>query len=169
MEVTFTLRDEKVNIYALTQGYGDYHQIFLCKKSVLPDDRIGPFVLDIKSSNPQYELSNKGECLLAFISSKQYSFNYAAYIDCYIEFKVSDNVFKELCTKGYFDIWEPGAPMKYFEGRSTGYLMVLRVYKLRQSVPEILQERGRKGRNFYYRLTQPHWALGLLSSIALSS
>jgi 5-methylcytosine-specific restriction endonuclease McrA len=110
--------------------------------------------LDIKSSNPQYELSSKGEQLLQAISSTQNGFNYAAFIDSYIEFKVSDIVFKELCTNGYFDIWDPGAPMKYFEGKSTGYLMVLRVYKLYDSVPEELLERGRSGRHFYYRLTE---------------
>jgi len=124
------------------------------QKSELPDS-LDPFILDIKSSNPQYKLSSKGNDLLSLISSKEYSFNYLAFIDSYIQFKVTETTFEKLCNNGYFDIWEPGAPLKYFEGKDIGYLMLLRVYKLKESIPNNLLDKGRRGRNFYFKLTKP--------------
>lgn len=158
MNVKFALRDEKVNIYALTRGFNDYLQIFLCKKSTLPANRVGPFVLDVKASAPKYELSEKGKALQEMISGKKHQHDYIAFIDSFIKFAVNKDVFVKLCSNGWFDIWEPQAPFRYFEDREVGYLMVLRVYKLKGVVPECLLDRGKKGRHFYFQLSEPYIA-----------
>lgn len=156
--INFALRDEKVNIHSLTEGFDDYHQIFLCKKTTLSEDRVGPFILDVKASAPKYELSAKGKALQKMISGRSHQHNHIAYIDSYIKFDVTGDVLVKLCSDGWFDIWEPQAPFQYFEGRKIGYLMVLRVYKLKEAVPECLLDRGKKGRNFYFELSEPYMA-----------
>lgn len=156
LNINFALRDEKVNIHSLTEGFNDYHQIFLCKKSTLPEDRIGPFVLDVKASDPKYPLSDKGKTMQKWLSTRSHRHNHIAYIDSYIKFAVTKDVFVRLCSGGWFDIWEPQAPFQYFEGRDIGYLMVLRVYKIKEAVPECLLDRGKKGRHFYFQLSEQY-------------
>jgi len=55
MEIEFAFRDEMANIFAMTYGkvgFDDSIQILICKKKPLPENRLGPFLLDCKKSTP---------------------------------------------------------------------------------------------------------------------
>ena len=44
--------------------------------------------------------------------------------------------------------------MKYFRGCEEGYITLFRIYELRSEVDERLLERGRRGRNSFFRLSE---------------
>lgn len=55
---------------------------------------------------------------------------------------------------GFFSVWTNEAPYKYFNGAKEGYLILFRVYKIKNAIDEVLLEKGRKGRNFYFGLNK---------------
>lgn len=153
MQIKYALRDEKVNIFAMTEGgiQSEYpFQIILCKRSPIPGRR-NRFLLDAKKSDSQFELSDTGRDYNNKISAMEYEHNFAAVIDCQLKIKVEKELFEKICTDGFFSIWKPEAPVKYFEGLEEGYLVLFRVYRLRGRVDESLLKKGRKGRNYYFR------------------
>lgn len=99
-------------------------------------------------------MSIYGERYNDHIGDLNYSLEYVAYIDSYIKFKVTKEILESLCSKGFFNIWDPIAPFNYFEGSEFGYLLLLRVYKIKELIPDYLLDKGRSGRNFYYKLTE---------------
>lgn len=152
-KVDYAFRDEKVNIFAMTFGglFNKYpYQIMLCKKDLL--QRKGPYVLDPKRSNSRYDLSEKGILYFNKMKNIHYDLRYIAYVDAEIKVKITLDLFKELSKEGFFSIWTPESPYKYFEGAKEGYLVLFRVYKSNNTLDETLLEKGRKGRNFYFGL-----------------
>lgn len=123
---------------------------------MLNEDRAGPFLLDPKRSETSYELSIKGNIYRNYIDNQKFELEYVAYIDSYIKFEVTIDILDKICKQGFFEIWDPIAPYNYFEGLEYGYLVIFRVYKIKDTVPEILLTKGRSGRNFYYKLGQPY-------------
>lgn len=159
MEIEFAFRDEMVNIFAMTHGkFGADNniQILICKKKPLPDNRLGPFLLDCKKSLPVYKLSDTGIDYQTRIYSRKLDLRYIAYVDCQIEVKIEYKLFEMLSNHKYFSIWDPSAPMKYFEGFIKGYLVLLRVYEIIDIISDNYLDKGRKGRNFYYKLNEPY-------------
>lgn len=153
VQIKYTLRDERINILAMTDGKvpaKHSHQVILCKKSPIPDKR-KIFLLDAKKSEAQYKLSDAGNEYLSTISTREYRLNYVSYIDSQIKVPVSRELFEILKDEGYFSIWEPDAPVNYFADLKEGYLVLFRVYRIRDAVDEELLEDGRKGRNYYFK------------------
>ncbi|HWQ22234.1 MAG TPA: hypothetical protein VN478_05865, partial [Clostridia bacterium] len=64
-------------------------------------------------------------------------------------------VFAGLCSEGWFSLWNPSAPLAYFDGLRDGYLALMRVSRLDSEIPEQLLEHGRSGANFIYYLDPP--------------
>lgn len=159
MKVTQALRDEQINIFAMTYGgVGTIytHQFLLCKKTQFPKSgKNNLFLLDSKRSLPQYKLSDIGRKYLSSISDRVFELKYIALVDCNIKVRISIELFNVLYDKGYFSVWNPKAPLQYFDGKEEGYLLICKVYKCNNSVEDRLIKRGRKGRNFYYNLEQP--------------
>lgn len=154
--VRFALRDEYVNIMAITRGGVEAkynYQILLCKKSPISNEN-GLFLLDAKKSASTYDLSATGKKYYSSLTDKEsdYVQEYAARIDSQLKIKVDPELFNQLYEKGFFSIWTPEAPLKYFEGCETGYLVIFKVFKLKQPVSESFLEKGRKGRNYLFRL-----------------
>jgi superfamily II DNA or RNA helicase/HKD family nuclease len=154
--IKFALRDEHVNIMAMTRGGVEVkynYQILLCKKSPITNEN-GLFLLDAKKSASTYDLSATGKKYYSALTEKEsdYIHEYAARIDSQLKIKIDPELFNQLYKKGFFSIWTPEAPLKYFEERETGYLVIFKVFKLKQPVSEKLLEKGRKGRNFIFRL-----------------
>jgi hypothetical protein len=59
--------------------------------------------------------------------------------------------FTDLSDNNFFTLWEPSAPMKYFEGKDTGYLFVFKVYELKKEINDCLLS-NRSCLNYYFSL-----------------
>jgi superfamily II DNA or RNA helicase len=156
IEIKYALRDEIVNIFAMTHGglAGNFsHQIMICKKKPFPENR-KVFVLDCKKSKSIYGLSQMGKDYYEVIKDEDFGLDYVAIIDDQIKIKPSLELFERLREEGLFGVWEAEAPFKYFKGEEEGYLILFRVYKLRESVPVELLEKGRLGRNYFFGLSE---------------
>lgn len=82
-EINYALRDEKLNIFAMTYGLvsnSSSKQIIICKKSRFADDNLGPYLLDPKTSKVTYTASIIGTQYEQQISEIQYQFRYIAFI-----------------------------------------------------------------------------------------
>ncbi len=156
LQIVYALRDEKVNIFAMTKGipYSTYtHQLILCKKLMLT--RLGPFVLDPKTSKPEFKLSSYGKNYQNQIWEENYEFKFIAYVDSQIKIKISYSLFEDLEREGFFSLWHPEAPFSYFKDKEEGHLVLFNVFRISNEISESLLKKGRKGRNFYYALDQP--------------
>lgn len=154
-DIRFALRDEIVNIFAMTYGDipGAYsHQIMLCKKSKMPENRRGPFLLDSKRSASAHKLSEAGYDYYDRIKNFKYNLKYIAYIESEIKVKISLDLFEEITSAGFFPIWSPEAPYKYFNGQDEGYIVLFRVFEINTDIDENFLMKGRSGRNFYFNL-----------------
>lgn len=156
IEIKYALRDEKINIFAMTEGnlpsrYSN--QILICKKQSIPENR-RIFLLDAKRTTTIYMLSKFGEKYMDSIKNIDYNHNYVAIVDSQIKIKVSREIFEALNLEGFFSIWEPDSPVKYFENQSEGYIVLFRVYKIKDNIDEEILENGRHGRNYYFRLSE---------------
>ncbi len=156
--VRFALRDEYVNVMAMTRGGVEAkykYQVITCKKSPISNEN-GLFLLDAKKSAPTYNLSIIGKNYNESLTEKhsEHEQEYAARIDSQLKVKVNPELFNQLYKEGLFPIWAPEAPLKYFEGCEIGYLVIFRVFKLNRIVSDGLLEKGRKGRNYIFRLNE---------------
>ena len=157
MSIEFALRDEKINIFAMTYGNINSkmpYQIMLCKKEPFKKNRMGPFILDTKKSSTNFQLSSIGSSYLKDIENKNYMPKFIAFVDEQIKININKDLFDKICKNGFFQIWNPEGPMKYFEGKQEGYIILFRVYELENPIDENLLEKGRKGRNYYYGLSK---------------
>ena len=127
------------------------YEIMLCKKQKLP---ARPYLLDVKKSNSTFALSENGRAYQNKVKDKDLPLKYIAYIDSYIKIKVDEKLFESLYNNGLFSTWIPEGPMKYFRGCEEGYITLFRIYELRSEVDERLLERGRRGRNSFFRLSE---------------
>lgn len=137
MSIEFALRDEKVNVFAMTYGNVSSkmsHQFILCKKKPFSKDRKGPFLLDSKKSSNTFKLSNIGEEYLKEIKDKELDLKYIAYVEDQIEINLKEDIdiIDRICEEGYFQVWNPGAPKQYFKGLDIGYLIFLGCMKLKK-------------------------------------
>ena len=92
MNIEFALRDEKINILAMTYGNVNSkmsHQIMLCKKEPFKKNRMGPFILDIKKSSTNFQLSNVGCNYLKEIENKEYMHRFIAVVDEQIKLNIN--------------------------------------------------------------------------------
>lgn len=156
--VRFALRDEYVNVMAMTRGGVDAkynYQVLICKKSPISNEK-GLFLLDAKKSASTYDLSRIGKNYYKSLNEKnsEYVQEYVARIDSQLKIKVNPELFNQLYEEGLFSIWTPEAPLKYFQGCEIGYLILFRVFKLEHTVPESLLVKGRKGRNYLFGLSE---------------
>lgn len=156
MQVEMAWRDERVNVFALsgvTAGLELEPQLFVCKKRPVADH--GPFALDPARGRARYQLSPLGALLQERVTHMDYPLRYVAEVDEYLRIPVTYAVFSGLCAEGWFALWNPSAPLAYFEGRQEGYLALMRISIMDSAVPEQLLQRGRSGSNFVYYLDQP--------------
>lgn len=153
IKIRQALRDELINIYMMTEGvsaYPKYAQVFLCKRNSIPEtQKDGYFLLDAKKSYPIYEMTDFGQNIVGGIDLPQA--NYVAKVNCQLKINVSKEIFINLNTD-YFPVWKPEAPKKYLDGITTGYLVVFRVYSIKELIDISLLEKGRKGRNSVFGL-----------------
>ncbi|MHB1153517.1 MAG: hypothetical protein ACYCWE_15315 [Eubacteriales bacterium] len=153
MNINYVIRDEKTNIYMMTEGavlYPDNAQIFLCKKEMISENvKKDPVLLDSKKTDANYKLSVFGLVIKDKIDSTVGL--YAAEIDTEIKINIDANIIKEL-TRKHFRVWDDSAPLKYFDGLNSGYIVIFRVYRLKNKVNEDFLRKGRTGRNSYFKL-----------------
>lgn len=137
----------------MTEGavlFPDNAQIFLCKKeSVSENVKQDSVLLDSKKTDANYKLSVFGLVIKDKINSTVGL--YSAEIDTEIKININSDTLKEL-TRKHFRVWDESAPLKYFDGSSSGYIIIFRVYRLNKKVDEDLLRKGRTGRNSFFRL-----------------
>ena len=155
MKLKFALRDEIVNIFAMTLGFENIYknnQIILCKKDMNP--HVGPFLLDPKLSKASFKLSPLGLFNESSILNEPCPLEYVVFIDSYRKVRISFELFEKLCYR-FFQVWEPRAPFNYFENKEEGYLVVFRAYTIKSIIGAELLSKGKAGRNYYYKLNTP--------------
>jgi hypothetical protein len=153
MQIEMAWRDERVNVFALSgvgMGIRLEPQLFVCKKH--PIRHRGPFVLDPRKGRPRLQLSQLGATAQEQANQTEYALSYVAEVDSYLHIPVNYAVFAGLCAEGWFSLWNPSAPLVYFEDLQDGYLALMRVSRLDAEVPGHLLEHGRSGANFIYYL-----------------
>jgi hypothetical protein len=156
MQIEMAWRDERVNVFAVSgvsMGIRLEPQLFVCKKH--PIRHRGPFVLDPRKGRPRFQLSQLGATAQEKASQTEYALSYVAEVDSYLHIPVDYAAFAGLCAEGWFSLWNPSAPLVYFEDLQDGYLALMRVSRLDAEVPEHLLEHGRSGANFIYYLDPP--------------
>lgn len=156
MQIEMAWRDERVNVFALSgvsMGIRLEPQLFVCKKR--PIGHRGPFVLDPRKGRPRFQLSQLGAVAQENANGDEYPLSYVAEVDSYLHIPVNYAVFAGLCSEGWFSLWNPSAPLAYFEDLHDGYLALMRVSHLDAEIPEELLEHGRSGANFIYYLDPP--------------
>jgi hypothetical protein len=156
MQVEMAWRDERVNVFALSgvsMGMRLEPQLFVCKKR--PVGHRGPFVLDPRKGRPRFQLSQLGAAAQEQASRSEYPLLYVAEVDTYLHVPVDYAVFAGLCAEGWFALWNPSAPLSYFEDLQDGYLALMRVSRLDAEIPGQVLEHGRAGANFIYYLDPP--------------
>ena len=156
MQVEMAWRDERVNVFALSgvsMGIRLEPQLFVCKKR--PIGHRGPFVLDPRKGRPRFQLSQLGAVAQENANEAEYPLSCVAEVDSYLHIPVNYAVFAGLCSEGWFSLWNPSAPLAYFEDLHDGYLALMRVSHLDAEIPEELLEHGRSGANFIYYLDPP--------------
>ena len=156
MQIEMAWRDERVNVFALSgvsMGIRLEPQLFVCKKR--PIGHRGPFVLDPRKGRPRFQLSQLGATAQETANQTAYVLSYLVEVDSYLHIPVNYDVFAGLCAEGWFSLWNPSAPLAYFEDLHDGYLALMRVSRLDAEVPEQLLEHGRSGANFIYYLDPP--------------
>lgn len=156
MQVEMAWRDERVNVFALSgvsMGIRLEPQLFVCKKR--PIGHRGPFVLDPRKGRSRFQLSQLGAMAQDNANRAEYPLSYVAEVDSYLHVPVDYAVFAALCAEGWFSLWNPSAPLAYFEDLQDGYLALMRVSRLDAEIPEQVLEHGRSGANFIYYLDPP--------------
>ncbi len=161
--VSTALKDEKVNICAMTLGISrkeNPHQIMLCKKEPLADV---PYLLCPKNSEPEYEFSALGRQYSQEIRTIPFQFRFIGKVDRQIKFNIRESIFDGLCGQGYFDLWPASEPMAYFRtGKSRtpmrfGYIALFRVFETVRAVPDtvVRDSHGWKLRQPLFELSKP--------------
>jgi hypothetical protein len=156
MQIEMAWRDERVNVFALSgvsMGIRLEPQLFVCKKR--PIGHRGPFVLDPRKGRPRFQLSQLGATAQEQANQTEFLLSFVAEVDSYLHVPVDYAVFAGLCAEGWFSLWNPSAPLAYFEDLHDGYLALMRVSRLDAEVPQQLLEHGRSGANFVYYLDPP--------------
>lgn len=153
MKLEFALRDEKINIFSMIFR----KQLVLCKSEKFKENRLGPYLLDCKKSNTIFKISEIGKIYENRIREVILPLKYVAFIDSQIKIKVTDSIFQVLCSEKFFNLWNKNAPLKFFrdKGNIEGYLIAFRIFEIDREIHELSLEKGRKGRNFYYKLKEP--------------
>jgi len=158
--VHFALRDEIVNINAMTRGglpnkYS--HQFMICKKqpNINPDT---PFLLDSKKTkSPKFKLSKLGEWYHEKVSGDYLPLTYVGFIDLQIKIAIDQQVFIDLADNHFFSVWDSSAPMEFFKGKQFGYLLVFKVYEIKKEIEESLLSK-RACQHYYYSLDEDQLA-----------
>ncbi len=156
MQVEMAWRDERVNVFALSGVSMSIRlepQLFVCKKR--PIGHRGPFVLDPRKGRSRFQLSQLGAMAQDNANQAEYPLSYVAEVDSYLHVPVDYAVFSALCAEGWFSLWNPSAPLAYFEDLQEGYLALMRVSRLDAEISEKVVEHGRSGANFIYYLDPP--------------
>ena len=162
MQLYDAFKNETANIYAMTYGNLECkysHQIFVCYKVKISDKHTSPCVLQVKTSKSEYELSDVGQTYMDLYGDVGFTNSFVAFLDCRLEIKVLPEVFEKMYKEGFFSIWKPESPLKYFlqgkrKGGNSGYLLVFRVYKINNPVPDILLKNN--SRNSFSKLIKPY-------------
>jgi hypothetical protein len=156
MQIEMAWRDERVNVFALSgvsMGIRLEPQLFVCKKR--PIGHRGPFVLDPRKGRPRFQLSQLGATAQEQANQTEFLLSFVAEVDSYLHVPVDYAVFAGLCAEGWFSLWNPSAPLAYFEDLHDGYLALMRVSRLDAEVPQQQLDHGRSGANFVYYLDSP--------------
>lgn len=153
MKLEFALRDEKINIFSMIFR----KQLILCKSEEFKENRLGPYLLDCKKSNSIFKISKIGKIYEKRIEKVALPLKYVAFIDSQIKIKITDSIFETLCCEKFFNLWNKEAPLKFFrdKGNTEGYLIIFRIFEIDREISEVSLKKGRKGRNFYYKLKEP--------------
>jgi len=145
--VDMVLKDEIVNVFAMTYGYFDFgleHQIILCKKT--PLEPAVPYILIPKQTLPEFRLSDFGHKYQRFVRRKDFRTEYICYVESNLPIRVDPKLFQELAKEGFFSIWHPEAPLKYFDDQEEGYLALFKVYRIRKPIKDYLLKKARRAR-----------------------
>jgi len=142
-----TLKVERENAKAMIEGFDKgadhyYVSIFTAHKqakSVQMNFKEVSKLLSTKRSPPrqEYPLSSVGRALWADRYEPKYK--HAAVLDRIFHIHNTLGVWKELCSNGVFDIWDPVAPYNSLAGKIDPQILLLRIFELDHSFQDELQ------------------------------
>jgi len=142
-----TLKVERENAKAMIEGFDKgadhYHvSIFTAHKqakSIQMNFKEVPKLLSTKRSppRPEYPLSPIGRALWADRYEPKYK--HVAVLDRIFHIHNTLGIWKELCSDGVFDIWDPVAPYNSLVGKADPQILVLRIFEIDRSFHDDLQ------------------------------
>lgn len=143
--INYAFRDDPLNVYMLTEGTSDsskYTQFLAFRKREVAVNLLPQcFVLDSKA--PGYgTLTPIGRDVLAKKWRNEY--NYCAYIEAQIEFVIRRSTLERILPI-FYPLWTPDVILSFFSDQPSGFITILRVYKLSTGIDEALLSKGRLG------------------------
>ncbi len=143
-EIQYAFREDEKSIALLIQGTTaacPISQIVSLRKREIAPVFLGQFLgMDIKGTQyPATAISEYGKA----VSTKQDCHYYYTKIDSQIEFIVKPRVMQKLSE--FIPGYTGSGLYNYFDGQPYGFLVVLRVYRSEQRIPEEMLKKGRQG------------------------
>jgi hypothetical protein len=134
-----TLKVERQNAKAMVEGFmkdseRHYISIFAASKksiSLKKDFQTFPKLLENNNArDPKkiYPLSHIGKKMAAELYEVPH--RYVAVLDRIFHIKNEINLWKDICTNGLFDIWEPQAPFNCLNEKENPMVLLLRIYEV---------------------------------------
>ena len=150
MEIRYAFRDDPLNAYLLSEGSTDqYTQIIaIRKKAVAPGFLKDYYYLDSRPTvySGMTEIGRK-----VFSLHWKNPLHYIVKVDCQLEITPRLSTFEKLQSM-FFPLWTPETNTSFFGDQPSGFLTVLRVYQVKDPLPEELLKKGRLGSSQIMRL-----------------
>lgn len=150
--IRYAFRDDPLNAYMMTEGvteYPQYVQIMAFRKrevalSFLPEY----FFIDSKSSSTG-QLTKLGQ----EVQNKHWanSFQYVARVDAQLEVIVRRSLFEKI-SQNFYPLWTPDVPLSFFGDQPSGFIVFLRVFRVRSELTDDLLAKGRMGSSQIFQL-----------------
>lgn len=152
--ISYSLRCRYGDTYMLTRGsqlYTSKPQIVIFSKREIAPQFLDEYcVIDAKNDSEQLRLSPFGkEALVSMDTDSMH--HYIAKIEMQIEFVCSSEVLDALHQQ-YVQVYDYSTSLDLFSNQTSGFLVVLRVFAIADSIPERLFTKGRLGAASVMRL-----------------
>lgn len=143
--INYAFRDDPLNVYMLTEGVCDskkYTQFMAFRKREVAVNLLTEcFVLDSKA--PGYGTLTPVGCDV--LEKKwQNTYGYCAYIESQIEFVIRRSTLEHILPT-FYPLWTTDVLLSFFGDQPSGFITILRVYKLSTGIEEALFAKGRQG------------------------
>ena len=143
--IRYAFREDPLNVYMLTEGATDYPRytqiLALRKREVALNFLSDYYFIDSKSASSA-QLTKLGQ----EVQNKNWTNNYqyVVRVDTQLEVVIRRSLFEKL-SQTFYPLWTPDVPLSFFGDQPSGFIVFLRVYRVRSELTEKYLLKGRMG------------------------